>query len=70
MATNPIHRDEDAGSSEPPAEHDSRIGALVSPAHRATLEDALADHGTPSFNEVLASIPDVGLDSDFERNRA
>lgn len=70
MATNPIHRNDEVGMPEAPAERDSRIGPGVSPEARAILEAALAERQSPSFNEVLASMPNVGLDSDFERNRA
>ena len=65
MATNPIER-----SDPQPHDTDSdpRIGPNVSPEHRAILEAALAQPVRKgSFNELLASMPDVGLDSDFER---
>jgi antitoxin FitA len=35
--------------------------------HRAILAEALARPSRRSFIEVLASMPAVGLDSDFER---
>jgi antitoxin FitA len=35
--------------------------------HRAILERALAAPKKRSFAQVLASMPDVGLDADFER---
>ena len=37
--------------------------------HRAILRAALLQPRKRSFNEVLAAMPNVGLDSDFERNR-
>lgn len=69
MATDPI-RNHDTRTDAPREGRDGRIGSAVSGEHRAILENALAGRQTPSFNEILASIPDVGLDSDFERNRA
>ncbi len=35
--------------------------------HRAILASALARPSKRSFAEVLASIPEVGVDADFER---
>ncbi len=35
--------------------------------HRAILAEALMSPKRKSFAEVLASMPNVGLDSDFER---
>lgn len=69
MATNPIRKD-DARMTEPTSERDSRISPSVSPEHREILATALSRRQLPSFNEILADIPEVGLDSDFERNRA
>ena len=69
MATNPIHRKDEAGKPKLPEERGSRVSPGVSPEHRAILEAALAERRTPPLNEVLASMPNVGLDSDFERNR-
>lgn len=68
MATHPV-RNDDSGTPEIRADRDNRIGSGVSSEHRAILEAALTGRQSPSFNEILASIPDVGLDSDFERNR-
>jgi hypothetical protein len=69
MATNPIDRDNDAEIPESLREKFDRIGPNVSPEHRAILEAGLAQVSSKSFNELLASMPNVGLDSDFERNR-
>jgi plasmid stability protein len=44
-------------------------GRSAAAEHRAILKAALAQPRKRSFNEVLASIPNVGLDSDFERSR-
>lgn len=46
-----------------------RHGRSAEAEHRAILRAALLQPRKRSFNEVLASMPDVGLDSDFERNR-
>jgi hypothetical protein len=69
VATNPNHND-DVGIPEPRTVRESGVGSAVSPQHRAILEAALARRESPSFNEILASIPELGLDSVFERNRA
>lgn len=69
MATDPI-RDGNPGNRERATERESRIGSGISPDHRAILEAALTKRQNPPFNEILASIPNVGLDSDFERSWA
>ena len=46
-----------------------RNGRSAEAEHRAILRSALLQPRKRSFNEVLASMPNVGLDSDFERNR-
>jgi hypothetical protein len=46
-----------------------RIGPGVSPEHRAILETALAEPVEHSLFSTLASMPNVGSNSDFERNR-
>jgi len=38
--------------------------------HRETLQRALLGPRKRSFSEVLARIPNVGLDADFEREQA
>ena len=42
-------------------------GRSAEAEHRAILAEALARPGRRSFAEVLASIPAVGTDADFER---
>jgi len=69
LATNPTHSAEEAASRENLEEKFAQIGPGVSPAARAVLEAALSQVSSREFNRALASIPDVGLDSDFERNR-
>ncbi len=45
-------------------------GRSAEAEHRAILAAALARTRRRSFAEVLASMPNVGLDSDFERVRS
>lgn len=42
-------------------------GHSVQAEHRKILEEALRRPKRRSFAEVLSSMPNVGLDSDFER---
>jgi plasmid stability protein len=69
MATNLIVRDVDEEIVQSLKEKAALNGRSVAAEHRAILKAALAKPRKRSFNEVLASIPNVGLDSDFERNR-
>jgi plasmid stability protein len=46
-----------------------RNGRSAEAEHRAILKAALNQPKKRSFNEVLASMPNVGLDSDFAPNR-
>ena len=45
-------------------------GQSAEAEHRAILSAALARPNKRTFAEVLASMPDVGLDADFERVQA
>jgi plasmid stability protein len=69
MATNLIVRGVEPEILQSLREEAARNGRSVAAEHRAILRAALAKPRKRSFNEVLASIPNVGLDSDFERNR-
>lgn len=69
MATNLIVRDVDQEVLKSLKEQAARNGRSVAAEHRAILRAALARPRKRPFSEVLASIPNVGLDSDFERNR-
>ena len=69
MATNLIVRDVEHEIVMSLKERAARNGRSVAAEHRALLKDALSKPRKRPFNEVLASIPNVGLDSDFERNR-
>jgi hypothetical protein len=68
MATDPIVHDVDDEGAQPPRKPDPRIGPNVSPKHRAILEAALAQPIKRSLFDVLASMPNVGEDSDFDRH--
>jgi plasmid stability protein len=68
MATHPIDR---KNGPEPAAAAEDvswRIGPSVSSEARAVLEEALAAQTQISLNEALAAMPNVGLDSDFDRH--
>lgn len=68
MATNPIDRDKGAERADALENESWRIGPSVSPDARAVLEAALAERPKRPLFEVLASMPNVGLDSDFDRH--
>ena len=63
MATNPLKLEQPQ-----PSELTNQIGPNVSPKHRAILEAALAKNDGDAFYELLISMPNVGLDSDFDRH--
>lgn len=69
MATNPIKHENALEIPEDLRKKFGQIGPNVSPEHRAILEAALAQESKPTFNELLASMPNVGLDSDFAPSR-
>ena len=69
MATNPRVRKVDDEAVQSPEELDALIGRGVSPEHRAILLAALTQTSSRAFNELLASMPNVGEDSDFAPNR-
>jgi antitoxin FitA len=69
VATNRITRNSEAEAAQSIQEPDTRIGRDVSAEHRAILQVALAQTSGRSFNELLASMPNVGEDSDFAPNR-
>jgi len=70
MPTNLTVRDVEEEVVQSLKEQAARNGRSVAAEHRAILKAAVAKPQRRSFAEVLASIPNVGLDSDFERNRA
>jgi hypothetical protein len=69
MAANSTFLNPEATPVTSPLEPDAVIGIQVSADHRAILEDALKNTDGRAFIELLKSMPDVGLDSDFARSR-
>jgi hypothetical protein len=70
MATNPIKPEREIDPANPLESEFWGISPNISPKARAVLEKALATRHSRPFNEVLAEMPDVGLDSDFDfRNK-
>lgn len=69
MATNLIVRNVDAQIVKSLKERAARNGRSAEAEHRAILEAALRRPRKRSFYEVLASMPNVGEDSDFAPNR-
>ncbi len=69
MATNLIVRNVDAEVVKCLKEQAARNGRSAEAEHRAILEAALRRPRKRSFSEVLASMPNVGCDSDFEFRR-
>jgi hypothetical protein len=65
MATHPIVRNTEEEAVRSPQELEALIGPGVSPEHRAFLLKALTQTNGRKFFEALASMPDVGEDSDF-----
>jgi plasmid stability protein len=69
MATNLIVRNVDAEIVQSLKERAARNGRSAEAEHRAILDAALKRPRKRSFYEVLASMPNVGEDSDFAPNR-
>ena len=69
VATNLIVRNVDAQIVKSLKERAARNGRSAEAEHRAILEAALRGPRKRSFYEVLASMPNVGEDSDFAPNR-
>ena len=69
MATNLIVRNVDAEIVKSLKEKAAKNGRSAEAEHRAILEAALRRPRKRSFNEILASMPNVGEDSDFEFRR-
>jgi antitoxin FitA len=69
MATNLIVRNVDAEIVKSLKEQAAKNGRSAEAEHRAILEAALRRPRKRSFNEILASMPNVGEDSDFEFRR-
>ena len=69
MATNLIVRNVDREIVKSLKESAARHGRSAEAEHRAILEAALRRPRKRSLYEVLASMPNVGKDSDFAPNR-
>jgi plasmid stability protein len=69
VATNLIVRNVDEEIVQSLKEQAAKHGRSAEAEHREILKAALRRPRKRSFNEVLAAIPNVGLDSDFVRNR-
>jgi plasmid stability protein len=69
MATNLIVRNVDPDLVKALKERAAQNGVSAEAEHREILKAALYRLKPRTFNEVLASMPNVGLDSDFERSR-
>jgi plasmid stability protein len=69
VATNLIVRNVDAEIVKSLKEQAARHGHSAEAEHRKILEAALRRPRRRSIGEVLASIPNVGRDSDFEFKR-
>jgi antitoxin FitA len=69
MATNLIVRNVAPEIVKSLKEQAARNGRSAEAEHRAILEAALRRPHRRPLNEILASMPDVGRDSDFEFRR-
>jgi antitoxin FitA len=69
MAKNLIVRNVDPALVKALKERAAEKGVSAEAEHLQILEAALFRPRKRLFNEVLASMPNVGLDSDFERVR-
>lgn len=67
MATNLIVRNVDPDLVKALKERAAQNGVSAEAEHREILKAALYRPKRRSFNELLLSMPNVGLDSDFER---
>jgi plasmid stability protein len=69
MATNLIVRNVDPELVKALKKRAAEKGRSAEAEHREILKTALFRLKRRSFNEVLLSMPNVGLDSDFERHQ-
>ncbi|MDG3066951.1 DNA-binding protein [Thauera mechernichensis] len=65
MATNLVVRNIDPSVAQALKEAAARHGRSAEAEHREILRAALARPARRSFKDVLASMPDVGTDEDF-----
>ncbi len=69
MATNLIVRNVDEDIVKSLREQAARNGRSAEAEHREILKSALKRPKKRTFNEILASMPNVGRDSDFNPRR-
>jgi len=69
MPTNLVVRNLDEDLVQALKERAAQHGVSAEAEHREILKAALTKPKRRPFNEVLMSMPNVGLDSDFERRR-
>lgn len=69
MPKNLIVRNVDEEIVQSLKEQAARNGRSAEAEHREILKRVLMQPRKRSLNEVLAAMPNVGLDSDFERSR-
>ena len=69
MPTNLIVRNLDEDLVQALKERAAKNGVSAEAEHREILKAALSRPKRRPFNEILMSMPNVGLDSDFERRR-
>jgi len=69
MAANPTVPNPDESDLLSLEQAEALVGPNVLPEHRAILVAALTQTSGRAFFEALASMPDVGEDSDFAPNR-
>ena len=70
MATNLVVRNVDEDLAAALKVQAAAHGHSMEAEHRAILRAALAPTKRRSFAEVLGSMPNVGEDADFERDRS
>ena len=70
MATNLVVRNIEPSVAQALREAAARHGRSAEAEHREILRAALAQPSRRSFKEVLASMPDVGADEDFNFRQA
>jgi plasmid stability protein len=69
MPTNLVVRNLDEDLVQALKERAAQNGVSAEAEHREILKAALTKPKRRPFNEILMSMPNVGLDSDFERRR-
>lgn len=70
MATNLVVRNVDPAVAQALKQAAAEHGRSAEAEHREILRAALGRPAKRSFKEVLASMPDVGTDEDFDTRRS